>query len=137
MTEKNYGKFFGLETGIPSIARRSIGALTELTSPAMAKQGTIKDRFSLRIRQRRCCYALTGDSMISRSLMIYREERFLKLREILLSTDVVLPMERSYSQLRKFSHLLYAHLYALRSSPYKRSSVAGIQFDVVCQQSWD
>src|SRR5580704_10418082 len=32
--------------------------------------------------------ALTGDSMISRSLMPYREERFLKMRDILLGSDV-------------------------------------------------
>ena len=67
----------------------SIGALTGMTYPAMASQGSNPGTAPLyESGSGDIAMALTGDSMISRSLMLYREELFLKLREILLGADV-------------------------------------------------
>jgi poly-gamma-glutamate capsule biosynthesis protein CapA/YwtB (metallophosphatase superfamily) len=67
----------------------SIGALTGMTYPAMASQGSNQETGPLyESGSGDVALALTGDSMISRSLMLYREERFLKLRDILLGADV-------------------------------------------------
>jgi len=67
----------------------SIGALTGITYPVMVSQDSNQGTGPLyESGSGDIAMALTGDSMISRSLMLYREELFLKLREILLGADV-------------------------------------------------
>jgi poly-gamma-glutamate synthesis protein (capsule biosynthesis protein) len=67
----------------------SIGALAGTTYPAMAGQISTQGTTPLyESGSGDITMALTGDCMISRSLMLYREERFMKLRDILLGADV-------------------------------------------------
>ena len=67
----------------------SVGALAAVTRPALAKQASAQENEVLYESGRgNITMALTGDSMISRPLMPFREERFLRLRDFLLSADV-------------------------------------------------
>ena len=57
--------------------------------PGLAKQGASQESsFSYESSSGDITMAFTGDSMISRPLMPFREERFLKLRELLQTPDV-------------------------------------------------
>jgi hypothetical protein len=75
--------------GFLQLLTGGIGTLAAMVYPAAARQvSTHGSSFLYESGSGDVTMALTGDSMISRPLMPFREERFLKLRELVQGTDV-------------------------------------------------
>jgi poly-gamma-glutamate capsule biosynthesis protein CapA/YwtB (metallophosphatase superfamily) len=79
----------GSRRGFLQLLAGGMGAIAGITQPGMARQIPAQEGALLyESGSGDITIALTGDSMISRPLMPFREDRFLKLRELLQNTDV-------------------------------------------------